>query len=110
MKIKDIRATTYYVTGNHEEFGDRNKYLHAVKRAGIRVLDNERVEAEGLQIIGVHDGEADEPEYFRSVLRSAGGERDRASILVVHQPANLAVAEEELAAGLAAIAAAAERR
>ena len=34
----------YFVSGNHEEFGgDSNHYCDAVKRAGFRVLDKERV-------------------------------------------------------------------
>jgi len=43
----------YFVAGNHEQFGDDSKYLRAVEAAGVRVLSNEKVEADGLQIIGV---------------------------------------------------------
>ena len=37
-------AGVYFVTGNHEEFTDRAQYLDAVEHAGIRVLNNEKVE------------------------------------------------------------------
>src|SRR4029077_15132618 len=43
----------YFVAGNHEQFGDDSKYLRAVEAAGVRVLTKEKVEADGLQIIGV---------------------------------------------------------
>ena len=43
----------YFVAGNHEQFGDDSKYLHAIAAAGVRVLSNEKVEVDGLQIIGV---------------------------------------------------------
>src|SRR5580704_957007 len=43
----------YFVAGNHEQFGDDSKYLNAVAAAGVRVLCNEKVEVDGLQIIGV---------------------------------------------------------
>jgi hypothetical protein len=43
----------YFITGNHEEFSDRSPYLQAVRRAGIHVLCNEKIELDGLQIIGV---------------------------------------------------------
>ena len=43
----------YFVAGNHEQFGDDSKYLRAIAAAGVRVLSNEKVEADGLQIIGV---------------------------------------------------------
>src|ERR1017187_7323554 len=55
-------AGVYFVTGNHEEFTDRAQYLDAVERAGIRVLNNEKVEINGLQIIGVHDAELHAPD------------------------------------------------
>jgi hypothetical protein len=88
-------AGIYFVTGNHEEFTDRAPYLEAVERAGIRVLNNEKVESNGLQIIGVHDAELHDPEVFRAALRGAGLDRNRASILLAHQPLHLAVPEEE---------------
>jgi predicted MPP superfamily phosphohydrolase len=43
----------YFVAGNHEQFGDDSKYLHAIVAAGVRVLTNEKVEVDGLQIVGV---------------------------------------------------------
>ena len=35
----------YFVAGNHEQFGDDSKYLRAIAAAGVRVLNNEVVEA-----------------------------------------------------------------
>src|SRR6202050_133170 len=43
----------YFVAGNHEQFGDDSKYLRAIKAAGVRVLTDEKVEVDGLQIVGV---------------------------------------------------------
>jgi uncharacterized protein len=94
-KKSSAPAGVYYVTGNHEEFTDRAKFIGAVQRAGIRVLNNEKVDVHGLQIVGVHDGEADDPQQFRALLRQAKLDWSRASILLAHQPSNLAVAEEE---------------
>jgi hypothetical protein len=37
----------YFVAGNHERFGDDSKYLRALAAAGVRVLDNEKVEVDG---------------------------------------------------------------
>lgn len=87
-------ARAYFVTGNHEEFTDRAKYLAAVERAGLRVLNNEKVTVDGLQIVGVHDGEAVEPDQLRAILRGIAVDRQRPSILLAHRPANLPVAEE----------------
>ena len=87
-------AGVYFVTGNHEEFTDRAKYISAIERAGLRVLNNEKVTVEGLQIVGVHDREAGEPEQFRKILQDAAVDRRHASILLAHQPAHLSIPEE----------------
>jgi hypothetical protein len=86
-------AGVYFVTGNHEEFSDRGKYISAVERAGLRVLNNEKVIVQGMQIIGVHDSEAVEPEVFKRILQDAAVERRQASILLSHRPSNLSIPE-----------------
>ena len=83
----------YFVAGNHEQFGDDSKYLRAVAAAGVRVLSNEKVEADGLQIIGVPYRHATHDEHFASVLQGIGVDRGRASILLTHAPDHPEVAE-----------------
>lgn len=85
----------YFVTGNHEEFTDRTKFIAAVERVGIRILNNEKVDVNGLQIVGLHDGDTDDPKNVRTLLQRADLDGTRPSILLAHQPSNLAVAEEE---------------
>lgn len=85
----------YFSTGNHDEFSERSKYLASLTRAGVRVLHNKKIELDGgLQLIGVHDSEAGEPALFRKILDHAQIDRSRASILLTHQPSNLAIPEE----------------
>ena len=85
----------YFVTGNHEEFSDPAKYLHAIKRSGVCVLNNEKVTIDGLQIIGVNYRDSGNPERFRSILQRAALDRGRTSILLAHAPHGLAIAEGE---------------
>ena len=85
----------HFVTGNHDEFADREKYISTLAEVGVRSLNNERVVIDGLQIVGVHDGEAGEPEALRALLRRLRIDRDAPSILLAHKPENLRVAEEE---------------
>lgn len=85
----------YYVTGNHEEFSDRTKYINAVSRTGIRVLNNEKITVEGLQIVGIHDGETRNPDNVQAILRQSGLDRHQAGILLAHRPENMPVAEGE---------------
>jgi len=84
----------YFITGNHEQFFSPSKYLDAVRQSGIRVLENEKIILDGLQIVGVHDRDSASEENFRSILRQADLDRNVASILLVHNPNHLPVAAE----------------
>jgi predicted MPP superfamily phosphohydrolase len=86
---------TYFVAGNHEQFGDDSRYLRAVSDAGVRVLHNEKVETDQLQIVGVPYNHATQDEHFRSVLQKIGVDRNRASILLTHAPDRPHIAERE---------------
>jgi predicted MPP superfamily phosphohydrolase len=83
----------YFVAGNHEQFGDDSKYLHAISAAGVRVLTNEKVEVDGLQIVGVPYRNATQRGHLESVLDKIRVNRDRASILLIHAPDHPEVAE-----------------
>jgi uncharacterized protein len=83
----------YFVAGNHEEFGDDSKYLHAIAAAGVRVLSNEKVELEGLQIVGVPYRNATQKRHLASALDEVRLDRDRASILLTHAPDHPEIAE-----------------
>jgi uncharacterized protein len=85
----------YFIAGNHEEFGDDTKYLEAVSAAGVRVLNNEKVVLDGLQLVGVHHRDAARPERLRAILQAARIDPSSASILLTHAPDQLAVAAEE---------------
>ena len=61
--------------------------------AGVRVLSNEKVEVDGLQIIGVPYSNATQKGHLASALQSIRLDRDRASILLVHAPDHPEVAE-----------------
>ncbi len=83
----------YFVAGNHEQFGDDRKYLNAVAATGVRVLRNEHVNVEGLQIVGVPYNSATSNHDLTSVLRRVPLDRERASILLTHAPDHPEVAE-----------------
>lgn len=83
----------YFVAGNHEQFGDDSKYLGAISGSGVRVLSNEKVEVDGLQIIGVPYRHAVQDGHLASVLKSIGLDRERASILLTHAPDRPEIAE-----------------
>jgi uncharacterized protein len=84
----------YFVLGNHEGFTDSTRYLNAVASAGIRVLNKEKVELDGLQLVGVHYHDATHAEHFGSVLQSIQIDRARPSILLTHAPDHLPVSAD----------------
>lgn len=92
--LSELKAPhgVYFVAGNHEQFGDDSRYLTAVAAAGVRVLQNEKVDVEGLQIVGVPYNHAANGS-LASVLRRVPLDRDRASILLTHAPDHPEIAE-----------------
>jgi len=93
---KNLRVPfgSYFVNGNHELFGGVSTFLDAVRSAGIRVLHNEKITLDGLQIVGVPYEHATHAEHFRSVLAKIAIDSSRASILLTHAPDHPAIAEE----------------
>ncbi len=85
---------TYFVTGNHELFRGESAYLDALHLTGIRVLQNEKVIVDGLQILGVPYHHATHAEHFRSVLTHLAIDPESASILLTHAPDRPAIAAE----------------
>jgi predicted MPP superfamily phosphohydrolase len=86
---------TFFITGNHEEFYDNTPYLQAVRRAGIHVLYNEKVELDGLQIVGVDYGDSRKEEQFRTILQKMAIDPQKPSILLKHTPLHLQVARDQ---------------
>jgi predicted MPP superfamily phosphohydrolase len=93
---KYLRAPfgTYFVSGNHELFRGESIYLDALRLAGIRVLQNEKLTVDGLQIVGVPYNHATHAGHFRSVLAQLAIDPQSASILLTHAPDRPAIAEE----------------
>ncbi|MBZ5661773.1 MAG: metallophosphoesterase [Acidobacteriia bacterium] len=85
----------YFVTGNHEQFSSPDQYLEVVKRSGMRVLQNEKIDVDGLQIVGIHYRDSTNPERCRSILKNAGLDPAVASILLIHTPDRMPVASQE---------------
>jgi predicted MPP superfamily phosphohydrolase len=84
---------TYFVTGNHDEFA-RTNYRDALVHAGVRVLDNEKIVIDGLQLVGVHYGASSNPKRLELILQKAALDPGRASILLTHAPDWLPLAGE----------------
>ena len=84
----------YFSTGNHEEFHDTAQYVEAVRRAGIRVLANELVTVDGLQVAGVHYHDSSSPLHMKAAIDGLRPDRAVASILLNHAPTRLPIVEQ----------------
>ena len=83
----------YFSGGNHEDFGDPDQYEAALVRGGIRILHNQRVDVDGLQVVGVSYADSTHPMQLRSFLESQRFNGGPASILLNHVPSRLPVVE-----------------
>lgn len=84
----------YFSTGNHEEFSDPTHYIAAITRAGIRVLGNELVTIDGVQVAGVFYHDSSSPLRMKAALDGMRLDRARPSILLNHAPMRLPTVEQ----------------
>ena len=84
----------YFTAGNHEEYGGEANFNHALTQAGIRVLANEKVIVDGLQILGIPYADSHYPIRLRATLDALHPDPAQPSILLNHAPHRLAQVEQ----------------
>jgi predicted MPP superfamily phosphohydrolase len=94
------RHGTYFVTGNHEYYSGAPQWIDFLRRAGIRVLMNERVsigdagpKGASFDLLGVPDHHA-RPLHPSMMHASRGRDDQRELIVLAHQPVQIAQALE----------------
>lgn len=94
--VRDLPGGAWFVTGNHEYYmTDLVPALRAVRGVGIKVLNNEVADIDGVQLLGVDDFAAHGAAEFKKVLGAISIDPKRPSILLKHVPLNLDVAAEK---------------
>jgi len=82
----------YFTSGNHERYASYNHSITAVKKAGIRLLENDVVEINGIQIVGIQfpDLMAMGKEIIEDfdLTRHPVYKKSRPTILLFHTPTN----------------------
>lgn len=91
----DRPLAVLYIPGNHEEFYRNEEYLPPLLKVGFRVLNNEKVEIDGLQVAGGHYRDAHFAAHYLALLRNLHLDRNRASVLLLHAPVQLPISEAE---------------
>jgi predicted MPP superfamily phosphohydrolase len=84
----------YYVSGNHEQIAGMRICESALEETGIRVLENEKADIEGLQIVGTAYRSGETPDALRQILAGIGIARERPSIYLKHIPDHLDIAAD----------------
>lgn len=83
------RIPTYFVSGNHEEYGDTIGFLRSLQSAGFRVINDKRVEENGLQIVGLDFVTTRTPEATEMVMMHLHVNPELPTIVLKHIPRNI---------------------
>jgi uncharacterized protein len=84
----------YFVTGNHEEYGDETRMIKSIAAAGFTVLNNEKKTIEGVQIVGLDYTTNGTDEKQKENLSKISVSTSTPSILLKHVPLALSVARD----------------
>jgi uncharacterized protein len=77
----------YFITGNHETYLGVNRAFAALEKTKARILNDEMVTLDGLQIIGVAYPRRGESKDLAEVAKKLGYDPKLPSILLFHSPA-----------------------
>ena len=90
LRSLSSRRGVFFVTGNHEDYAGLRRCLDLVEKAGIRVLFNEVVDVDGLNLMGVaYPGVKDRSKIRGLELALDPSEGQRPLILLFHTPADI---------------------
>ena len=83
-ELKKIEKPIFFVTGNHEYYIQNHKeHLQDLKSVGIKILENESIKLEGINLIGISDNITNKSkiEYVEKLTQ-----KDLFNLLIVHKP------------------------
>jgi len=84
----------YFTSGNHEEFRDSHAYLTALKAAGVKIINNQTVELQGLQFVGTDYSGNNSNEGLAKTLSVMAIDKSKPSIMLKHAPLAIKAAAE----------------
>lgn len=95
LPLKDVKAPLgiYFCPGNHEEFGDPSPFFQALKAADVKVLNNELLNIDGVQIMGISFSSGARPESQAKIMSRLNIKKGMPGILLKHEPSHIQVAE-----------------
>ncbi|MBX4191187.1 MAG: metallophosphoesterase [Candidatus Doudnabacteria bacterium] len=84
---------TYFAPGNHEEFGNKSPFLNGLRSAGVKVLDNQKIEIDGVQLIGLDYVTNTKPADQIRNLANLNIDKNVPSIVIKHVPSLVDLSE-----------------
>jgi hypothetical protein len=90
--LDNLNAPCYFVTGNHEVFEEQNGILNLLNNTKVRTLNNELVEFEDYQLIGVNY--STEKNHLENELKKLNISDEKMSILFYHEPKDIEVTND----------------
>lgn len=90
--INNFKAPAFFVTGNHETYEGLDEVFRVLGSTDLRILQEEMVEFEGIQVIGV--GYSFEKDHLKNSLSKLPIEKEKPAVLLYHLPQGLKEASE----------------
>ncbi len=87
QNLKDLKAPVFFVTGNHEGHSGSDNIIKSLTAANVKVLRNELVNYDGIQIIGV-DNDTN-GKTLEQIIQGLNIDKSKFRILMSHRPVEL---------------------
>ena len=88
------RHGKFFAAGDHERGKYHEDFMKAAASVGMKVLHNEKVDLDGIQLVGVDWKDTHNDLTFEKALSDIGIDTAKPSILLKHEPNGLPVAEK----------------
>lgn len=90
--FEGIKAPIFYITGNHETYLGIDKVVKAIEKTKIKLLRDEIVDLEGVQVVGVDYPPRGQRKNLKPILEKI--DPTKPSILLWHQPSHVDLATQ----------------
>ncbi|MFH1030312.1 MAG: metallophosphoesterase [bacterium] len=92
--LNNLKTQSYLITGNHETYLGIEKSFSTLKRTPIKILNNEMVDIDGLQVIGIsYPSRSEKKDITSKILAISNFSPKKSSILLYHSPTFLKEAQ-----------------
>lgn len=84
----------FYVEGNHEKYNLEYELFKSGIPNNINNITDKKIILDGIQLIGLHHEEEEHPENVIRRLNNLGYEKEKPSIILIHDPRNIKALSE----------------